>query len=68
MDCLWHVAGLFSTPAEPRPNWNGFMQDVAKGIHPLLSNIVMLPIIDLNPNEKICIYSTLLFVIEQSKS
>ena len=67
MDFLWHVAGLFSTPAEPRPNWNGFMQDVTKRIHPPQPDIVMLPIINLNPNDKTCIYSTLLFVIEPSK-
>ena len=67
MDCLWHAAGLFSTPAESRPNWNGSMQNVTKGIHPPRSDIVMLPIIDLNPNNETYIYSTLLFLIEQSK-
>ena len=39
MDCLWHAAGFLSTPVEPRPNWNSFMQDVTKEIHhgPILS-------------------------------
>ena len=41
MDCLWHAAGLHSTPAEPRPKWNGFIQDVTKGNHTPLSNIVI---------------------------
>ena len=67
MDQLWHAAGLFSTMTEPRPNWNGFMQDVTKGDHPPRSDTVLLPIIDLNPNDETCIYSTLLFVIEKSK-
>ena len=31
------------------------------------STITFLPIIDLNPNDESCIYSTLLFVIEQAK-
>ena len=52
MDHLWHAAGLFSTAAEPRPNWNGLMQDVTKGVHPPRSDNVMLPIIDLNPNDE----------------
>ena len=67
MDCLWHAVGLFSTLAEPKPNWNGSMQDVTKGIRSPQSDIVMLSIIDLNPNDETYIYSTLLFVIEQSK-
>ena len=66
-DQLWHAAGLFSTTAEPRPNWNGFMQGVTKGHHPPRFDTVMLPIIDLNPNDETCICSTLLCVIEQSK-
>ena len=39
MDRLWHAANFLSTPAEPRPNWNSFMQDVTKKIHqgPILS-------------------------------
>ena len=51
LKCLWHAAKLFSTPAEPRPNWNGFMQDVTKGIHPTQTNTVMLRIIDSNHND-----------------
>lgn len=66
VDRLWHAAGLFMTSESPRPNWNGFMQDISKGSHPPKSNITMLPIIDLNPTDESCIYSTLLFVIEQS--
>ena len=67
MDCLWHAAGLFSTSAEPRPNWNFFMQNVTKGINPPRSDTAMLPIIDLNSNDETCLYSTLLFVIKHSK-
>ena len=67
MDYLWHAAGLFSTPAEPSLNWICFMQDLTKGIHPPRTDIDVLPVIDLKPSEETCIYSSLLFVIEQSK-
>ena len=43
------------------------MQDVTVGSHSPSSNIRILPIIDLNPNDKSCMLSTLLFVIDQSK-
>ena len=64
-DQLWHAAGLFSTVL--KPNWNGYMQDAAKGSYQSQSKTVMLPIIDLKPTDKTCIYSTILFVIEQSQ-
>ena len=67
MDYLWHAAGLFSTPAESSSNGTCFMQDLTKGIQPPRTDIDVLPIIDLKPSEETCIYSSLLFVIEQSK-
>ena len=42
------------------------MQDVITGIHPPWSDIAMLPIIDLNPNDETCIYSNLL--VKETKS
>ena len=44
------------------------MQQVSKGNYPGISEVSFLPIIDLHPNGKSCIYSTLLFVSEQAKS
>ena len=67
VDRLWHAAGLFTTSTSPRPHWNGFMQYISNGSHLPKSNITMLPIMDLNPTDETCIYSTLLFVIERSK-
>ena len=29
LDELWHSAGLFTSATKPRPNWNGFMQDIS---------------------------------------
>ena len=43
------------------------MQKLDNGSHPRKAEVVMLPIIDLNPNDETCIYSVLLSIIEQSK-
>ena len=51
----------------PRPAWSGTMQEISKGNYPGQSSIMFLPMIDLDPSDKMCIYSTLLFVNEQAK-
>lgn len=68
-DLLWHSSWMFSPPETPRPNWSGFMQCTTKASNSALSSstITFLPIIDLNPSDETCIYSTLLFVIAQAK-
>jgi hypothetical protein len=72
LNTLRHAAGLFTTKNLLRPNWSGFMQhwcqsnDLEKR-YAAPAEIHMLPIIDLSPSDASCIYSTLLFVIEQSK-
>lgn len=43
------------------------MQMVCKGNHPGQSSIMFLPMIDLDPSDLTCIYSTLVFVSEQAK-
>ena len=67
-DLLWH-AGWFSRSSEkPRPNWSGYMHEVTRSFSlKEKSTISFLPIIDLDPNDETCIYSTLLFVIKQAK-
>jgi len=67
LDLLWHVGWFFRDASNPRPCWSGFMQDVIQGIHPPSADFRLLPIIDLNPNDRSCIYSTLVFVEEQAK-
>ena len=69
IDHLWHAAGMFHTSLKPRPNWNGCMYDVTSKEETSsvpVSTIKMLPIIDLKPTDLTCIYSTLLFVIDQA--
>ena len=70
IDILWHSASVLkrNNIEHPRPNWSGFMHLVTHGTDsPHASAITMLPIIDLNPGDLSCIYSTLLFVQKQSK-
>ena len=57
----------FNFPNYTRPGWSGFMRVYRKGALPRKSEVTLLPIINLNPNYYSCIYSTLLFVIDQSK-
>jgi hypothetical protein len=66
LDLLWSSGWLFPDAVRPQPNWSGFMQHVCNGSHPPTADISMLPIIDLNPSDSHCIYSTLCFVEQQS--
>lgn len=66
-DVLWLTASLFLTQDKPRPSWSGYMQKVSHGDHPQNATITLLLIIDLNPSNYTCIFSTLLFLIEQCK-
>lgn len=63
---LWHIGGLLSPDNHPRPNWSGYMQKVCVGEHPGVSCVEMLSLIDLNPSDQDCIYSTLLFIHDQA--
>ena len=40
------------------PSWSGFMQTVQRGDHPGKSSVIFLPMIDMNPSDLTCIYST----------
>ena len=49
-----------------QPMWSGFVQNISQGVHQGKAKILILPIIDLNPSGYSCIYSTLLFVQDQT--
>ena len=66
LDLLWH-AMYFRHVNDSRPGWNGYMQHVTKGEHSGAAMVNMLPIIDLNPTDMTCIYSTLLFISQQAE-
>ena len=68
MDLIWH-AKHFSLVRDDngRPGWSGYMSNVAKGEYPGKSVVVPLPIIDLDPTDMSCVYSTIMFIIKQTK-
>ena len=51
----------------PQPSWCGYMSDISTGEYPRKSTISLLPVIDVNPANITCIYSTLKFVQSQAK-
>ena len=64
VDILWDVS-LILHPS--RPSWSGFMQSVHKGTYPGKSAIVLLPMIDMDPSNPTCVYSTLCYISDLAK-
>ena len=64
IDLLWHTAHFFK---KCRPGWSGYMSDVSVGQHDGKADFTMLPIIDVDPNDMSCIYSTLMFINNQAE-
>lgn len=64
LEILWNTSLLLSSP---RPAWSGLMQMLHHGDYPGQSSIMFLPMIDMNPGDPSCIYSTLQFVTSQAK-
>ena len=68
-DILWHVSRFNKISSGSSTNWSGFMQDIAKGLGFNKETMInFLPIIDLNPGDESCIYSTLKFITEEQTS
>lgn len=67
LDTLWHLKWFFKSDDSPRPNWAGYMQATCTGEHQAAGAVNMLPMVDLKPTDASCIYSTLLFVVQQAK-
>ena len=63
LEILWHSSWYLKTP---RPGWNATQQALMVGNHPGKSSIVFLPMIDLPASDDTCIYSTLLFIVDQA--
>ena len=63
VDFLWKSSWLLTLD---RPGWSGLMQFCQKGEYPEKSDIVFLPVIDLNPSDLSCIYSTINFLFRHS--
>lgn len=65
---MWQSARIFNKLSRPVPNYSGFMEHYYKSLDEgtMKCNILILPLIDLNPNDETCIYSTLQYINEQS--
>ncbi|CAG2213079.1 unnamed protein product [Mytilus edulis] len=63
VNLLWKVSWPLRSPM---PGWSGYMQMVQEGTYPGKSSFVFLPMIDLNPSDLSCIYSTLKFICKEA--
>ena len=63
LETLWKISWPLKSP---RPAWKGMMQAVHSSDHPGRSQVFFLPMIDLNPGDLSCIYSTLRFVVTEA--
>ena len=62
-ETLWNISWPLKSP---RPAWKGMMQALHNGDHAGVSQVCFMPMIDLNPGDLSCIYSTLRFVTSQA--
>ena len=61
---LWRYSWFFR---QSNRNWSGFMQNITQGSSTQRKDqISFAPIIDLNPSDENCIYSTLLYICDQA--
>ena len=64
LDLLWKTSIMFGSP---RPMWSGMMQLLHRGNHPGRSSVMFLPMIDMNPSDATCVYSTLKYIREHAR-
>ncbi len=68
-DLLWHCGWLTNRAIKQRPNWSGFMEHVFSADSSetsVKSEVLFLPIIDLNPSDESCLFSTLIYIQNQA--
>ena len=61
---LWQSAWILKPN---QPQWNGYMQSVLDGPHPGKSTVHIMPMIDEKSSDYSCIYTTMMFIAQQSK-
>ena len=67
---LWQSARVFNKSSTHTPNYTGYMQHFFRTLDKTgikKCQVLIHPFIDLNPNDDTCIYSTLLYINEQSQ-
>jgi len=62
-DLIWQAGWLACEAEQPRPSWSGFMQYAFPGEGYAKSEVLFLPIVDLNPSNET---STLLYIENQA--
>jgi len=67
LDLLWSSGWLFRSSDVRRPGWCGFMQHISTDVNRSKSEVMLLPIVDLNPSDANCIYSMLVFIVGQAR-
>ena len=66
-DMLWHVSLFNKISSGSSRHWSRFMQDITKRLDfNKEARINFSPMIDLNPGDESCIYSTLKFITEEA--
>ena len=63
VDFTWKIVWPLRSP---RPLWSGMMQTCHEGEHPGKPSITFLPMIDMDPSDMSCVYSTLVFVCDEA--
>lgn len=68
-DLLWHLGSISSDVEKARPNWSGSMQHIFNSDDNFVpkSEVLLLPIVDMNPSDDDCIYSTLTYIQTQAQ-
>ena len=64
LDILWKTSLIF---VSPRPAWSGMMQLVHCRNHPGISSVMFFPLIDMNPSDMTCVYSTQKYIREHAR-
>ena len=59
LDLLWSTGWMCRDESQPTPNWSGYMQHVCTGQHAAVSDVLFLPIINMNPADHSCMFSML---------
>ena len=64
LDLLWKVAWPIRSPM---PGRSGMMQAINQGNHPGKSSVTLLQMIDMDPSNMSCVYSTLKYVSSEAR-
>ena len=64
LDTMWKMSWSLRPK---RPGWSGTMQVIRKGTHPGKASIHFLPMIDMDPTDMSCVYSTLHFIATENR-